>query len=75
MAGNQPRMAARSFDAAGGELVFDFIDATNLKSPDAGHMRTVKFRFVDDDHFESEWQFYKDRKPAMTERARYARVR
>jgi hypothetical protein len=75
MAGNQPRMAARPFDAATGELVFDFIDATNLSSPDAGHMRTVKIRFLDADRIESEWQFYENRKPTMTERARYARVR
>jgi hypothetical protein len=75
MAGNQPRMAARSFDTAAGELVFDFIDATNLSHPDAGHMRTVKIRFLDADHIESEWQFYENRKPTMTERARYARVR
>ena len=75
MAGNQPRMAARSFDTDSGELVFEFIDGTNLSSAEAGHMRTVTITFLDGDHFESEWQFYKDRKPAMTERARYARVR
>jgi hypothetical protein len=75
MAGNQPRMVARPFDPANGELVFEFLDATNLPRPDAGHMRTVKIRFVDANHLESEWEFHQDGKPSMTVRARYARVR
>jgi hypothetical protein len=75
MAGNQPRMMARPFDPANGELVFDFVDATNLSSPKAGHMRSVKIRFVDANHIESEWQFHQNGKPSMTVQARYARVR
>ena len=75
MTGNQPRMVAQPFDAENGELTFSFLDATNLSSADAGHMRTVKLRFVDDNHIESEWQFYENRKPTITVRARYARVR
>ena len=30
MAGNQPRMQAKRFDAAAGEMEFQFLDATNL---------------------------------------------
>ena len=45
MAGNQPRMEASSFDAAAGELQFEFMDATNLKSPADGHMHRARFRF------------------------------
>ena len=75
MAGNQPRMVARPFDSGSGELVFDFVDATNLANPDAGHMRNVRIRFVDANHIESEWQFHENGKPSMTVRARYARVR
>ena len=74
MAGNQPRMVARSFDAAN-ELRFEFLDATNLSSPDAGHMRSVRIRFVDANHLESEWQYHENGKPSMTVRARYERVR
>src|SRR5690349_12178610 len=37
MAGNQPRMEARSYDASTGELRFRFLDATNLTTPGAGH--------------------------------------
>jgi len=75
MAGNQPRMVARPLDTKTGELAFEFLDATNLASPAAGHMRTAKIRFVDESHIETEWQFHQDGKPTMTERAKYARVR
>ena len=47
-AGNQPRMIA---DAYGTDsLSFDFVDVTNLKSPDAYHTRTLDIDFLDDDH-------------------------
>src|SRR5437764_568426 len=36
MAGNQPRMQLRGFDATTGQLTFDFVDAGNLASPGAG---------------------------------------
>jgi hypothetical protein len=75
MAGNQPRMAAKPFDPKTGELAFEFLDATNLKAPGAGHMRDVRIRFIDANHIESEWRFYENGQPKMTERARYARVR
>jgi hypothetical protein len=51
------------------------VDATNLSSPDAGHMRNVTIRFVDANHIDSEWVFHEKGKPSMTVRARYARVR
>lgn len=75
MAGNQPRMVARPFDAKTGELAFEFLDATNLSSAAAGHMHGTRIRFVDDNHIDTEWQFHENGKAAMTERARYARVR
>jgi hypothetical protein len=74
MAGNQPRMVARRFDAGTGELAFEFLDATNLAAPGAGHMRNVTIRLVDRSHLETEWQFYENGQAAMTERARYVRV-
>lgn len=75
MEGNQPRMVARTFDPKIAELSFEFLDATNLASPGAAHMHNLKFRFVDDNHFENEWQFYENGKATVTGRARYARVR
>jgi len=74
MAGNQPRMEAASFNPDNGELQFRFLDATNLK-PGAGHMHDVLIRFVDNDHFETEWQFFENGKPKFTEKALYTRVK
>jgi hypothetical protein len=74
MAGNQPRMQAQSFDPATGELQFRFLDATNLTSPDAGHMHNVTLHIVDDRHLATEWQFYENGQPKMTEKANYTRV-
>src|SRR5436309_15557969 len=67
MAGNQPRMQARSYDASRGEVAFEFFDATNLASPAAGHMHNVTIRFVDAAHIETVWQFYQNGKATMTE--------
>ena len=75
MAGNQPRMQLRTFDASTGELKFEYVDATNLASPAAGHMHTAAIRLVGPDQIATEWQFYENGKTTMTERARYARVR
>ena len=74
MAGNQPRMEAKSFDPRTGELVFDFVGATNLTNPAAGHMHAVKYRFIDATKFTSEWQFYENGQPKFAETATYSRV-
>jgi hypothetical protein len=60
MAGNQPRMEARSFNPTTGELRFRFLDATNLTTPDAGHMHSTTLRLVDDEHLAADWQFYEN---------------
>jgi hypothetical protein len=75
MAHNQPRMQASTFDPATGDLRFTFLDATGLATPNAGHMHNVSFRFVDDNHFVADWQFFQDGKPKMTESVQYTRVR
>ena len=46
-AGNQPRMQARGFDEKTGILRFEYLDATNLASRAAGHMRNVTLRLDD----------------------------
>ena len=75
MAGNQPRMQAVSFNPEMGELQFQFLDATNLASPKAGHMRNARLRFVDDNHFDADWQFYENGAPITAEAFHYTRVR
>jgi hypothetical protein len=55
-AGNQPRMKA-TLAPDGKSISFDFIDATNLASPDAGHMHHVVFGMPDANHHTEEWTF------------------
>jgi len=55
-AGNQPRMKA-TLAPDGKSVAFDFVDATNLASPEAGHMQHVVFGMPDDDHHTEEWTF------------------
>ncbi len=75
MAGNQPRMQARAFNAETGEVDFQFLDATNLSSPGAGHMHNVRFHLADNGHFSSEWEFYENGQRKMAETAQYTRVK
>ena len=55
-AGNQPRMQA-SLSPDGKTVNFRFLDATNLTSPDAGHMDHVIFTLIDANHHTEEWHF------------------
>jgi hypothetical protein len=54
--GNQPRMSA-SLSPDGKSITFNYVDATNLKTPDAGHMQKVVFTMPDADHHTEEWTF------------------
>src|ERR1700675_279757 len=51
---NQPRMQA-AIAADGKTVTFDFLDATNLSSPQAGHMHKVVYVFTDADHYTEDW--------------------
>jgi len=75
MAGNQPRMQASAFDAQTGELRFQFLDATNLAGPGAGHMHSVTLHFVDNNHLSAEWQFFENGQQKLSEKAQYTRAR
>ena len=72
-ANNQPRMRAVSYSPESGTLQFAFLDATNLASPNDGHMHRAVFKFVDDNNFTTEWTFRKDQKDTFTEELRYTR--
>jgi hypothetical protein len=51
-AGNQPRLKAARIDLASGsgEVDFEIVDATNLRSKDAPHVASIRLRLVDDDN-------------------------
>ena len=55
-AGNQPRMTATA-SADGKSITFNFLDATNLATPDVGHMQRVVFTVVDSNHHTEDWTF------------------
>ena len=55
-AGNQPRMTATS-SADGKTIAFDFLDATNVAGPEAGHMQHVVISVLDPDHHIEEWNY------------------
>jgi len=74
MAHNQPRMEARSYNTSSRSLDFDFLDATGLATPDAGHMHSASFQFIDNDHFRTTWQFVENGKPKFNEPFEYTRV-
>ena len=54
--GNQPRMAA-SVSPDGKTFTFNYVDATNLSSPDAGHMQQMILTVIDQNHHTEEWVF------------------
>ncbi len=54
--GNQPRMAA-TVAPDGKTITFNYMDATNLASPDAGHMQKMILTLVDDKHHTETWVF------------------
>jgi hypothetical protein len=58
---NQPRMQAQVSDD-GKTFTYDFLDATNLASPNDGHMRKMVLTIQDKDHFTEQWYFSKDGK-------------
>jgi hypothetical protein len=55
-AGNQPRMKG-TLSPDGKTVAFEFVDATNLASPNAGHMNRAAFSMPDASHHSEEWTF------------------
>jgi hypothetical protein len=55
-AGNQPRMQA-SVSPDAKTITFNFLDATNLATPDAGHMQRMVLTLLDENHHTEEWTF------------------
>jgi hypothetical protein len=74
MAGNQPTMHG-NYAPDQKTLTFEFEGATNLKSPNDGHMHHAVYTFIDSDHFKTTWTFRKDQKDAFTEDVTYVRAK
>jgi hypothetical protein len=54
--GNQPRMQA-SVSPDGKTITFTYVDATNLATPDAGHMQKMVLTMLDVNHHTEEWTY------------------
>lgn len=76
LAKNQPRLVAKVYDPEKGDIVFEFLDITNLSSPDAGHISGAVFHLGNDKtRFASDWTFSKAGKVAGTEKFEYKRLK
>jgi hypothetical protein len=73
-AGNQPRMVATSVEEGGRTVHFAFLDATNLKSPSAGHMHSAVLTFADPNHFTERWSWYQNGTESWMEEVQNERV-
>ncbi len=74
MTGNQPTMHG-IYAPDTKTLTFEYEGATNLKTPNDGHMHHAVYTFIDNDHFKTAWTFRKDQKDAFTEDVTYVRAK
>ena len=75
VARNQPRMVASRFEDGGKKITFDFLDATNLPRPGAGHMHAAVFELVDGNRFKSRWSWFQEGSESWMEEIAYERKR
>ena len=54
---NQPRLKADQIDLSHGVINFAFVDATNLRSPDAAHVHGMEMHLVDPNHITITFRF------------------
>jgi hypothetical protein len=74
VARNQPRLVASDFSKDHKSITFTFLDATNLRSRDQGHMDKMVFRFIDENHAVSRWTWYQNGKESWMEEIALERI-
>jgi hypothetical protein len=62
---NQPRMVLAPGSSSDNTLRFQFLDVTNLASPEAGHMRAVAFTFLGPDKLRQDWTYRQNGKESV----------
>lgn len=75
IAKNQPTLKMSEFDERSGTMRFEFLRATNLATPGAGHMHRAVYRLVDPDHFTTEWEYFQDGQRSFSEVETFTRTR
>lgn len=59
---NQPRLKATAFGTDNSSIAFSFVDITNLRSPNAGHVQGLDIKFLAADHITLQFHFVSDGK-------------
>ena len=72
---NQPRLRATQISDDGSDVLFTFVDGTNLKNGrDTGHMDKAHIKFTGDGTMSAQWTFYADGKEQWMEEIKYQRA-
>lgn len=71
--GNQPRMVSAQ-GISGGQIRFDFVNATNMASSKDPHMHALTITFLGDNKIRQDWTHYENGKPAGTKSFEFTRV-
>jgi hypothetical protein len=74
IAKNQPRLLAADFGKDGNRIEFKFLDATNIKDRNQGHMDHVLVEFVGKDRMRTRWSWYAKGKESWMENFTMTRV-
>ena len=67
VARNQPRLVATSVSDDGRVIEFSFLDGTNMRSRNDGHMDRAVFTIESPDRYRSRWSFFRDGKESWME--------
>src|SRR5215468_3566585 len=68
---NQPRMRATEISDDGGEVLFTFVDGTNMESRNTPHMDKARFKLDGPNKIREQWTFYSDGKEQWMEQIEY----
>jgi hypothetical protein len=72
---NQPRMRATEISDDGSEMLFTFVDGTNMpQGRDTPHMDKARIKFTGDGAMQSQWTFYSKGKERWMEEISYKRI-
>ena len=74
IAHNQPHLRATLYDPQTGELNFEFVSGGDMPTGEEGHMHSAKIRFIDDNHFSTEWRYMEGRSSKFREVSQFTRV-
>ncbi len=72
-AGNQPTLSATT-EASNGDITFEFVGGTNMPDRNTGHMDKVVYRFINDNHYSSQWTWFANGAETWLENIEYERL-